>query len=453
MTTSGKQFDQTQRKVLLGHARDVITGFALGAIHEDDPNPHAWGENGWTLFDGYAVRHTDEYLKAQREFTRLAAKMLKARSAHEQTIRTLCQKAAQEYVKLTAAGTTIDVPSPLDAAAKGLVETVLAEAGRAYVHIQPNFLVRHAAMDIVTLGRVRSMRTELAAANTILSKNPGITLAVGNYPDQTFHPNGSTLFMPGSIWVVDVPATMENVAEEAKWLIDVAISLMRLSSQEWRGLFPSTGELEAHPTYPTITAQPHVTMEGDKANTGGVKLPGYYEIDAEIVTALSAPEVQSRAAVLFDPSDKSLAQRVAQGLGWLTRGRQVSDRAERLLSFFTALEALLTSNDKSDPVTQTISRHVSVICTQDIKGRITAYDRIKALYALRSAVVHAGRREVLWQDVNILQTYVETVFWHVLNRCDLTMPQDRFAQSLADASHGLRWEFAKPEEPPDTSGG
>jgi len=57
-----------------------------------------------------------------------------------------------------------------------------------------------------------------------------------------------------------------------------------------------------------------------------------------------------------------------------------------------------------------------------------------------SAVVHAGRREVLWQDVNNLQIYVETAFSIVLNRCDLTMGQDRFAQSLMDA--GIRWEFA-----------
>jgi hypothetical protein len=135
----------------------------------------------------------------------------------------------------------------------------------------------------------------------------------------------------------------------------------------------------------------------------------------------------------------------------MTRGRQVYDRAERLLSFFTALEALLSSDDKSTPVTQTISRHLSVIYTQDIKIRVAVYNQIKGLYALRSAVVHAGRREVLWQDVNHLQGYVERVFRIVLSRCDLAMGQDRFAQSLADASHGMRWEFATPNQQPMTN--
>jgi hypothetical protein len=43
---------------------------------------------------------------------------------------------------------------------------------------------------------------------------------------------------------------------------------------------------------------------------------------------------------------------VGQGLGWLSRGRQAESRTERFLFFFTALEALLSSDDKGDPVTQ-----------------------------------------------------------------------------------------------------
>jgi hypothetical protein len=191
-----------------------------------------------------------------------------------------------------------------------------------------------------------------------------------------------------------------------------------------------------------ILRLPHVTMEGDVAHTGGGKLPGSYEVTEKVAEELKSTKVQSLAKMLFDPKDKSLAQRVAQGLGWMTRGRQVSDRAERLLSFFTALEALLTSSDKDAPVTQTISRHAAVILTREVKSRVSAYNQIKGLYTIRSAVVHAGRRDVLWQDVNTLQHIVETVYWIVLERCDLGMTQERFGQSLADGSHGLPWEFA-----------
>lgn len=441
MSKKSKRFDPGQKKQLLVCAENTIAAFAKGVVLEDDSSPHDTGEYGMTFFDGYMARFTEDFLESRREFTGLASKMLKARSAHEKTIHTLCQKAGQQYVKLAAACDR-EIPGALEKAAKGLVDTVLAEAGREYVHIEPNFLVRHAVPDVVTLSRVRSMRTELAVDNTPLPKNEKIQLEVGDYPKQRWSGDRLTLSMPPSVWAVDVPATKENVAEEAKWLIDVAVSLLRLSSTRWRGHLPRVGDLEAHPTYPTIHAQPHVTMEGDTAFTGGRKLPGWYETNAEVVQELAAAEIQSRAAILFDPPEKSLAQRVAQGLGWMTRGRQVSDRAERLLSFFTALEALLSSDDKSAPVTQTISRYLSVIYTQDIGKRIAVYNQVKALYGRRSAVVHAGRRDVLWHDVNNLQIYVESVFSIVLRRCDLSMGQDRFAQSLADASHGMRWEFA-----------
>jgi len=443
MSKPKRTFDPSQKRELLGLATTVIERFSAGIVLQDDPNPLGFGEYGMSLFGGLVVRFSEAYVHALRDFTILACRMLKAKSAHEKTISTLCQKAGQVYVSETV-NLDGDPSEALEKAAKGLVDAVLAEAGREYVHIEPNYLVRHNAAEIVTLGRVKSMRTELAAANTALSKHPAVRLYVAPTPEQVFEDNGTALGMPSSVWVVDTPATKENVTEEAKWLIDVAVSLMRLSFSPWSHHFPKAGEIEAHPTQPQNSLSLHATIEGDTIFTGGGKTDGWYDIEPPAAEKLNSAEVQARATALFDASDRSLAQRVALGLGWMTRGRQVADRSERLLSFFTALEALLTSNDKSDPITQTISRYVSVIYTQDIPSRITIFNRVKALYSLRSLVVHLGRRDVLWSDVNALQTIVETVFWVVLHRCDLSMSQDRFAQSLADAGHGLRWEFAAP---------
>lgn len=443
--TKKKTFDKEQKRALLQHARVVIANFAKGLVPKDNPNPQDWWASGWTFFDGYTVRFTEDYLKAQPEFTRFAARTLKAKSAHEKTIRNLCQVAGQDYVKMTAAADQ-ERQGPLDAAARALVETVLAEAGREVTHIEPNFLIRHTEPDALVLGRLRSMPTEVAVAHSPLSKHHRISLAIGKCPKVSFQEDSIAVDMPRSVRVTNVSATKENVAEEGKWLIDIAVSLMRLSTRKWQGNFPRIGDVEAHPIYSAILLRPHVTLEGDAAYTRHGEAPGWYEISQEVAAALNAPDIQTRASLLFDPKDKSLAQRVAQGFGWMTRGRQVSDRAERLLSLFTVLEALLTSNQENSPATETISRHVSVILTQVVKERVAFYNNLKRLYALRSRVVHSSRREVLRQDVNTLQVYVETVFWTVLDRCDLDIPQETFARSLADASHGSRWEFAAPEE-------
>ena len=54
----------------------------------------------------------------------------------------------------------------------------------------------------------------------------------------------------------------------------------------------------------------------------------------------------------------------------MTRGRQARDRSERLLFFFTAIEALLSGDDKTAPVTQTIARRAATILVDDPTHRL-----------------------------------------------------------------------------------
>ena len=49
--------------------------------------------------------------------------------------------------------------------------------------------------------------------------------------------------------------------------------------------------------------------------------------------------------------------------GWMTRGRHAEDRAERFLFFYTAIETLVSTTDKSAPVIQTIARNAASIIT------------------------------------------------------------------------------------------
>jgi len=438
-------FDATQKKQLLQYARETLAAFEKDVVAGDNLHLAKLKESGWVFFGDYIVQFTEEFLTTQRQFTSLAAKMLKARSAHEKTIRNLCQKAAQDYVIVRSAAEQ-ESPGDLESAARGLVDKVLAEAGKEYTHIAPNFLIRHGAPTVMALGPVRSMPTELLGANTTLTKNPRISLSVGESPAVVADDDSIPITMPNTVWVVEVPATKENVQAEAIWLIDIAVGLMRLSAAGWQGLYPRVGDVEAYPTYPTLPVRPAVIMEGERVYVQYGTAPGWYEISPEIAEALNAPKVQCRASRLFDPISKSLAQRVAQGLGWMTRGRQSRDRAERLLAFFTALESLLTPNQENAPVTDTISRHVSIILTDNISKRAAAYQNTKRLYGLRSRVVHSGGREVLWQDVNMLQIYVERVFSNVIEQCDINMSHENFARSLITASHGLKWKCAATEE-------
>jgi Apea-like HEPN len=139
------------------------------------------------------------------------------------------------------------------------------------------------------------------------------------------------------------------------------------------------------------------------AYTGKQTTPGMYVVDKQVEATISEPSFADRANLIFDPQKGSLAERIGQGLGWLTRARQILDRSERLLYNFTATEALLSSSDKSAPVTQTISRNAATILTQDVADRFKTAKDIIGLYDLRSSVVHAGSRPAAWTHVNFAQ--------------------------------------------------
>lgn len=439
-----KTIDPSQKKLLGELALQLIDAFGKGVVMEDDPEPHVFGDLGGTMFDQFTVRFNQEFLDARSEFVSRAAKALKAKAAHEPTIRNACLAHARGFVIAVHNEEKNEKPA-LELAAASLVAEVVAEANKSYRQIEANFLIGYAGFSgVLTIGRVQVMPTTTAIDDPALAKMSKLTLIPGEYPSLIFAGDTMAVGMPQMVWMVDVPATKENVGEEAKWLVDVAVSFMRLASRKWLPhIYPGIGEIEPHPIRETLQVTPHVTLEDDSAYAGGGKANSNYGVTQEVGDELQSPENKKKAELLFDPPAGSLALRFAQGLGWLSRGRQAFDRAERLLAFFTALEALLTSNDKSDPVVQTISRFSSIIYTQDLKGRVSVYNRIKSLYGSRSAVVHGGRREVLWEEVNTLQFLVEAVFYSVLVSCDLAISQDKFSQSLLDASHGLPWEFAK----------
>ena len=83
-------------------------------------------------------------------------------------------------------------------------------------------------------------------------------------------------------WVVKVAAAKDNAHEEAKWLLDVAVSLLRMSYRIIGPMFPMYGDVEPHPTAPWHLKNISVTI-GQKFTTAGKNLaPKSYEIDTRL---------------------------------------------------------------------------------------------------------------------------------------------------------------------------
>ncbi len=387
---------------------------------------------------GY-VSYSVGLIAALKELVDRCAKALGSVAAHENAIAQTVWKVAHD---------SIAAKLPVAVAATALLDAVVEAATTSVEFVTSNYLY-HFASDVaeVRIGRVRGMTTSAFIAERASLQPPDpITVIVGD--EYSFGMVGTqvTVAMPPVLWAVKVNAIMDNVEEEAKWQIDVAVSLLRLAypPEDWHGLFPSNGEKESHPTRPTPFDDQSLKYQvGGKIMAGGGKLASWYEIDTNVRDFTLDASFVAKADLLSAPPDKSLAMRVSQGLGWITRGRQASDRAERLLYFFTAIEALLSNEDKTAPVVQTIARHGAVLLSADNSARIVIAGEIKRLYGFRSALVHQGKRSVFWSSANTAQRLAESMFFVVLAKADLKMAHLKFCDALSAASYGLPW----PDEP------
>lgn len=243
-------------------------------------------------------------------------------------------------------------------------------------------------------------------------------------------------------WRVTLNASKNNLEEEALWLINVAVSLFRLSYKNHvTAFFPRLGEHEPLPHVGKTIEKTGFSANKNVAQVsiGGSEVPPSYVIDKKAVNFTKRKKFLELAEAVFNPKKSTLAERVSQGLGWLTKGRQAYDKSEKFLFFFTAIEALLSSSDKTAPVVQTISRHAASILAKDIKSREHIASELKKLYETRSSLVHAGKRGVPKKDVILIQFYAESLFAVVLSTVDLNIKLQSFQKSLNTASYGNKW--------------
>lgn len=284
-----------------------------------------------------------------------------------------------------------------------------------------------------------SVRRSSTYLSNLRKSCPRIQFSVGGALIQ--NPAPLAVSLPHMVWEVELTAAKANREEEAAWLIDVALSVLRLAVKDVDlGLMaPRVGKQEAHAIDSSSPDSNRLTVgPGSSYVIGGWSLPNSYELGAKARRSLQALRARARTSAIFSAAKGSLAERFGQGLGWMTRARQSADRPTRLLYFFTAVESLLSDSDKTAPVVQTVARHAAVILSEDNKARSAIAKDLRTLYGLRSSLVHTGKRGIYDQDSNTIQYIAELLFWHVWSRIELSMPHQDFVQTLSKASYGLR---------------
>src|SRR5260370_12216324 len=348
MTNSKNQSQDKKDKELVEFATNFLKAYSESA-KKDKGNPAALTKGRpYSLGPGSGVEITEEIAEAQSGFIHRAARLLKSRAGHEKAISNIATNHAHEFV---AANKNIED------AVTTMIKAVFEQANASFEYLAPNYLFRlDPVIKEIKIARVKAIRTAdfLTEWKTRYPEHQ-VEIVPGKGFSLQLTPK-IIIEMRALCWVVNVDAVAENVEEEGKWLIDVAVSYLRLTHQKWSGHFPSLGSVEPQPARATLLHNECVKLQSSKAWAGGSSVPTWYEIDAAVVATSQSTKFISQAELIFDPPKKSLSERVSQGLGWLTRGRQAEDRAERLLYFFTTSQARFSSADHTAAMVGTSTR-------------------------------------------------------------------------------------------------
>lgn len=407
-------------------ATDVVTDYAALTV--------GIGDAGFRLRDGVMFIEKPATTEARKAVVKRCNKLLGPVDSHEQDIDDLLWGLAAARAQGTGAASIEEV-------VKSVITKIEEDLSRDFVFIDNNYVVvLESPVSSMDIGPVSVMTNE-NIATYVGEKQPGAKWKITEgQPSYTVNADGALeVSLSHNTWRVSLKAADKNVKEQAAWLIDVALSYLRLSHEEAGPFFPRIGDVEAHPLMPDRGGETSVTIVGTKVSVGGHQIPSHYRVGEHLRNKTVTLEFKRFAAEIFDAKKSSVAERFGQGLGWMTRGRRAKDRAERLLFFFTAIEALLSSDDKTAPVTQTIARHASVILADNPEHRENIANQIKGLYAARSALVHAGKRNVSSSDANTVQYLTEALYSRVMSCVDLKSDFQKLNEALAKASYGSVW--------------
>jgi hypothetical protein len=428
---------------LIPLAENFCRAFTAALVKSNEDFAAVLGGRGKGFSSGShgTVEFTDELIEASRKLSVEAIKVHGAGKIHQKSVEEIARNIAFEKNDSGTMKTT----------ARAIVDGIAEAARTAYRIIRPNSIFHFSdGIEEIKIGPVRIVTRESVRLE-LETQFSGLRItAVGPANEPFTYLSGfesgeeikrAEIHLPELCWDVSLQGMPRGHELQALWFIDVAVSFVRLQYDVPLGLFPGYADVEPHPMLPPQFYTHGLTIGPNGPVYGGGTAPTWYQIDADFAERLMSPEVMGAANLIFTPQTNTLAERMQQALGWLTRARRAHEPAERVLLFFTALEALLSGESKGGAVTDTIARYVGVIWSSEPKTRAALSRTLKNLYDLRSAIVHNGERSVAQLEANNIHYIAWTITRILLRRADLTVPYKDFVATLREATFGAKLEM------------
>lgn len=436
-----KHYQGADDKNLVDLAEAYVIAFNQAVVRTDEDFRAVLGMrgNGYSIGLSGTVEFTDELRSAQRKLTERVLKVFHHGYIHERTVDEVARKVTFPLVG----------SKPSREIAKAIAAELEEIATRQHVMVRPNYLFKlEEGVDDVRIGSIRIVRRD-TLAQELATDHSYLTLHDPRRGEAAFVIDDLgtvTARLPQICWTVTLRGMPKALEPQALWMIDVATSFIRLQYRSTPGLFPRLGDIEPHPIQPTIREPQGFVMSLDGISGGGGNVPPWYQIDQEFLAALHLPQTIEKLERLLDPETDTLAERLQQALGWLTRGRRAIEPAERHLLFSTAIESMLTPKGNNGAVTETIARLAGAAWTAAPDNRAALAKEIKKLYSTRSRIVHRGERAVVTAETNAAHMIASTLAYLILKKGDLHQKHEDFLAELTQASFGTPWRPEAVEE-------
>lgn len=120
---------------------------------------------------------------------------------------------------------------------------------------------------------------------------------------------------------------------------------------------------------------------------------------------------------LGSPNISKLQKRICTAIEWVGRSLLEPSIQPAFIEASVAIESIFTHNEKTiitPSILSQISESVALIVGSSPEERITIESQIKALYGIRSGIVHAGDKEVAPGDYNLFVQYIRIVIAKLL---------------------------------------
>ncbi len=421
-------FDEALRAVLRS-SDDVSTAFRAFSMR---------------MVNGINFRIDDEIVTAERKMAIAIAEAAGSQNASIPDIREKAYSVLADIVSEMGELDDID-RAPFKKKFRNLVvENSLGE----YSIVAPCNIFRFENCEpLLRSSRVRVMSSQrFVDEGPILKNSKRSKLIAKDGPWENTLPIDGNVYVYGDVWWIDCASPKDLAEQSGRWLAEIYISALRVGLKAAKFCHRSRlGECESHPFGDAQKFSKKIVFNGEKSFHAGSSLQHQYKVDEEFLSHYNASEFQEKLTVVLDPEEGTVGERLSNSLGWFTRGRQAENTSERLLHFFTSLESLLSEKNEFHPIADSIARFASVILTHKPSDRENTYKEIKALYTMRSQLVHRGIRSahhINGNNIEYICSRVLSVVWH---NVDLNMKHDEFIKELKSASHGGEWPISPPQ--------